>query len=50
LGPSPNERNEPANIWHCLKAIAALKDIAEEAVIAAVSENTERLYGKFESA
>jgi len=50
LGPSPDERNEPANIWQSLKAIAALKDIAEEAVIAAVSENTERLYGKFESA
>ena len=50
LGPSPNERNEPANIRHCVKAIAALKDISEEAVIAAVSENTERLYGKFESA
>ena len=50
LGPSPNERNEPANIWHCVKAIAALKETSEEAVIAAVSENTKRLYGKFESA
>ena len=46
LGPSPNERNEPANIRQSVKAIAALKDISEEAVIAAVSENTERLYGK----
>jgi TatD DNase family protein len=46
LGPSPDERNEPANIWHAVKAIAALKDTSEEAVIAAVSENTERLYGK----
>jgi TatD DNase family protein len=46
LGPSPDERNEPANIGHSVKAIAALKDISEEAVIAAVSENTERLYGK----
>ena len=46
LGPSPNERNEPANIRQSAKAIAALKDISEEAVIAAVSENTERLYGK----
>jgi len=50
LGPSPNERNEPANIWQSVKAIAALKEISEEAVIAAVSENTERLYGKFENA
>jgi TatD DNase family protein len=50
LGPSPDERNEPVNIGHSVKAIAALKDISEETVIAAVSENTERLYGKFESA
>ena len=50
LGPSPNERNEPANIWHAVKAIAALKETSEEAVIAAVSENTERLYGKLKSA
>ncbi len=27
LGPSPDQRNEPANIWHSVKAIAALKDI-----------------------
>ena len=46
LGPSPEERNEPANIRRCVKAIAALKGVSEEAVIAAVSENTERLYGK----
>jgi TatD DNase family protein len=46
LGPSPNERNEPANIRQSVKAIAALKDISEEAVIAAVLENTEKLYGK----
>ena len=46
LGPTPDERNEPANIQHSVKAIAALKDISEEAVIAAVSKNTERLYGK----
>jgi len=50
LGPLPNERNEPANIRQSINAIAALKDISEEAVIAAVSENTERLYGRFESA
>jgi TatD DNase family protein len=47
LGSSPNERNEPANIRQSVKAIAALKETSEEAVIAAVSENTERLYGKF---
>ena len=46
LGPSPDARNEPANIWHSIKAIAALKEFSEEEVIAAVSENTERLYGR----
>jgi TatD DNase family protein len=45
LGPTPNERNEPANILQSIKAIAALKDVAEEEVMAAVSENTEKLYG-----
>jgi TatD DNase family protein len=48
LGPAPHERNEPANIWHSVKAIAALKKVSEEAVIDAVSENTERLYGKLQ--
>jgi Tat protein secretion system quality control protein TatD with DNase activity len=37
---------EPANISLSIKAIAELKDVAEEEVIAAVSENTERLYGE----
>ena len=46
LGPSPNERNEPANLWLSIKTIAELKDVAEADVIAAVSENTKRLYGK----
>lgn len=50
LGPVPNERNEPANIGQSVKAIAELKDVPEEEVIAAVSENTERLYGPLESA
>ena len=45
LGPTPDERNEPANIRQSVKAIAMLKDIPEETVIAAVWENTERLYG-----
>jgi TatD DNase family protein len=50
LGPTPDERNEPANIRQSVKTIAALKDISEEAVIAAIRENTERLYGKMSSA
>ena len=49
LGPSSKERNEPANIWQSVKTIAALKDVSEEAVLAAVSENTEKLYGKLNS-
>jgi TatD DNase family protein len=49
LGPSPHERNEPANIRQSIKAIAALKAVSEEEVIAAISENTERLYGKFKT-
>jgi TatD DNase family protein len=46
LGPLPNKRNEPANAAISIKAIAELKDIGEEEVIAAISDNTERLYGK----
>lgn len=46
LGPVPNERNEPANIRQSVKAIAELKDVSEEEVIAVVADNTERLYGK----
>jgi TatD DNase family protein len=49
LGPTPDERNEPANIRQSVIAIAELKDVAEEDVIAAVCENTERLYGPLES-
>lgn len=45
LGPVPSERNEPANLSHAIKTVAQLKGIREEAVVAAVSENTERLYG-----
>jgi len=44
LGPSHETRNEPANILQSIKSIAALKGIDETKVIAAVSENTARLY------
>jgi len=47
LGPTPRERNEPANICQSARAIAELKDISEEEVVAAVTDNTEQLYGKF---
>jgi TatD DNase family protein len=45
LGPDFKQRNEPANITLATKAIAELKSVNENEVIAAVSENTRRLYG-----
>jgi TatD DNase family protein len=45
LGPSPNERNEPANVRISIKTIAELKGISEAEVIEAVKENTRKLYG-----
>jgi TatD DNase family protein len=49
LGPSPGERNEPANAMVALQAIADIKNLRREEVIEAVCRNTERLYvGAFE--
>jgi TatD DNase family protein len=45
LGPVPTTRNEPANLIVSVEAIAQIKDIAVEAVVEAVSQNTARLYG-----
>jgi TatD DNase family protein len=45
LGPSPEERNEPANVVVAIEAIAELKNVSREAVIEAVTENTRRLFG-----
>jgi TatD DNase family protein len=45
LGPDPKQRNEPANVTIAIKAIAELKDVSEEKVVKAVTENTKRLYG-----
>ena len=45
LGPVANERNEPAHLPIAVQAIAQLKNIAAGEVLAAVSENTARLYG-----
>jgi len=45
LGPEPNVRNEPANLMVAIEAIAQIKAISEEAVVEAVAENTQRLYG-----
>ena len=49
LGPTPNDRNEPANIWQSTKAIAELKDVSEEEVIGMVTNSAERLYGRLNS-
>lgn len=46
LGPVATERNEPAHISVAVQAIAQLKNIATDEVLAAVSENTVRLYGE----
>ncbi len=45
LGPAPGERNEPANALLSLRAIAEIKELRQEAVVEAVTENTRRLYG-----
>ena len=45
LGPIGAERNEPANISAAIEAIADLKGVSEEKVVARVWENTTRLYG-----
>jgi TatD DNase family protein len=49
LGPTPNDRNEPANMWQSTKAIAELKDVSEEEVIGMVTNSAERLYGRLNS-
>lgn len=45
LGPSRDQRNEPANAAVSLRAIAELKGLPVSEVAAAVRENTARLYG-----
>ena len=45
LGPTPDERNEPANVRISINAIVEIKKVSEAEVIEAVTENTRRLYG-----
>ena len=45
LSAVPGERNEPAQVCVCLRAIAELKDLPQEQVAEAVVQNTRRLYG-----
>jgi TatD DNase family protein len=44
LGPTPQERNEPANLRVSLRSVAEIKGIAEEAVAEAVVENQKKLF------
>ena len=44
LGPMPDQRNEPANISVVIEAIASIKGIDPQEVMATVAENTTRLY------
>lgn len=44
LGPTRDERNEPANATLALAAIAEIKKLSEDDVRRAVRENTQRLY------
>jgi TatD DNase family protein len=45
LGPSPNERNEPANAMISVNAIAEIKNLGKEEVMEALFDNTCRLFG-----
>ncbi len=45
LGPDPGVRNEPVNLGTSIRAIAEIKGVPEEQVVAAVTANTRRLYG-----
>ena len=44
LGPSPDERNEPANAVISINTIAEIKNISKEEVMETVFENTCRLF------
>jgi TatD DNase family protein len=46
LGPTPGDRNEPANALMVVKAIAELKGLHKAEVLEAVVENTRCLYGE----
>jgi len=46
LGPTPGERNEPANAIISVNAIAELKNVSKEEVIEAIFHNTFRLFGE----
>jgi TatD DNase family protein len=45
LGPDPQVRNEPANLTIAIAAIAEIKQVPNEQVVASVVRNTRVLYG-----
>jgi TatD DNase family protein len=45
LGPEPAVRNEPAHLPVAIRAIAEIKGLCEQEIVAAVTANTSRLYG-----
>lgn len=44
LGPSPHERNEPANAVIAVRAIAEIKGVSEPEVLEAIADNSLKLY------
>ena len=46
LGPEPGVRNEPVNLTHAVRCIAALKGVSEERVREATTNNARRLFGR----
>lgn len=46
LGPAAGQRNEPANLMVSVKAIAQIKGVPVEDVMAAVARNARQLYGQ----
>jgi Tat protein secretion system quality control protein TatD with DNase activity len=45
LSPAPGTRNVPANLPTAIDAVAKIKEIHVQEVVAQVAENTRRLYG-----
>lgn len=45
LGPEQNRRNEPANLLHSVRMVAAIKGLDSAEVRAACAENTRALFG-----
>jgi TatD DNase family protein len=44
LGPEPGVRNEPANLMHAVRCIAALKGVSEDRVQEITTVNAKRLF------